>query len=185
MGRKEENKKLLERFPWLSLRDGEYNLTYLDFLPPGWRDAFGIQMCEEIQAELEKFGWVDSYEVLDVKEKYGELRWYHSGFGIGELSDIVETFTTGNLDERPMSNYRTFVWSLDDKTDDGRYVFNKRLILEKCNLDKIIDKYTDLSTKICYSCGKKATKKSLGWVFFVCDECAEKVWPKRKFVDWS
>ena len=76
---KEWNKALIARFPWLrpnSLEEDDYCFTYLDDMPIGWYRTFGVQMCEEIQAVLEKYGVVDRYEIVQVKEKYGGLRWY-------------------------------------------------------------------------------------------------------------
>ena len=58
----------------------DYEYTELDDMPDGWRKAFGEQMCEEIMAELVAHHLVDSYRILQIKEKYGELRWYDSGF---------------------------------------------------------------------------------------------------------
>lgn len=53
--------------------------TELDFMPTGWRKAFGIQMCKEIKDALLKDGGrklLRSYRIVDIKEKYGSLRWY-------------------------------------------------------------------------------------------------------------
>ena len=73
---KEWNKALIARFPWLTYEDDtSYYTTYLDDMPPGWYLAFGIQMCEEIDAVLKKYNITDYY-VSQVKEKYGGLCWY-------------------------------------------------------------------------------------------------------------
>lgn len=50
-----------------------------------------------------------------------------------------------------------------------------------CRVWDVIQKYTDLSEHTCCSCGKPATKISLGWICPWCDECASKL--KGKFVD--
>ena len=51
------NKKLIEKYPWLQIRNvwtGElvkpedYEFTWLDDLPDGWRKAFGLQMVKEL-----------------------------------------------------------------------------------------------------------------------------------------
>lgn len=42
----------------------------------GWRKAFGIQMCIEIKERLIENDSLDDYSILEVKEKYGTLRWY-------------------------------------------------------------------------------------------------------------
>jgi hypothetical protein len=41
-------------------------------------------------------------------------------------------------------------------------------------IDEIIDKYTLESEKICICCGNPATKKTLGWESYYCDECVPK-----------
>jgi thiol-disulfide isomerase/thioredoxin len=48
-------------------------------MPVGWRAAFGEELCKEIMEELVRNNCVDSYQVLQIKEKYGELRWYSQG----------------------------------------------------------------------------------------------------------
>ena len=56
--------------------------TELDHMPDGWRKAFGIQMCDEIKAALLKAGGrkaLRNYRIMDIKEKYGTLRWYDNG----------------------------------------------------------------------------------------------------------
>lgn len=53
------------------------NYTELDAMPEGWRKAFGIQMCKEIKSELKKHkGALKKYRIIQIKEKFGGLRWY-------------------------------------------------------------------------------------------------------------
>lgn len=84
----EYNKKLIEKYPFLLPRsrwtgdvvaDYDYSYTELDNMPDGWRKAFGEQMCEEICNVLKKYEALDDYRIMDIKEKYGGLRWYDSG----------------------------------------------------------------------------------------------------------
>lgn len=81
------NKELCEKYPWLiphnrwtdeEIEDFDFSYTELDAMPDGWRKAFGEQMCEEIQKLLEEADWVDKYRILQIKEKFGSLRWYDS-----------------------------------------------------------------------------------------------------------
>jgi hypothetical protein len=83
------NKKLIKEYPFLLPRnrwtgevckDYDYSYTELDAMPAGWRKAFGLQMCKEIKEELVKFNYLNDYRILDIKEKYGSLRWYDNGF---------------------------------------------------------------------------------------------------------
>lgn len=81
------NKELCERYPFLIpwkvrqgiITDYNYGRTLLDNMDPGWRKAFGIQMCEELRAALIAANALDRYQVGDIKEKWGELRWYSWG----------------------------------------------------------------------------------------------------------
>ena len=85
----EENKKLVEKFPWLWPSDWnwnpipaeeyDYSWTVLDEFPIGWKIAFGEQMCEEIQTVLEKYGCVKDFHIDQLKEKFGGMRLYFSG----------------------------------------------------------------------------------------------------------
>ena len=101
---KEQNRALCERFPFLipsnrwsgkriNEADGrgywpgapeetpewDYEYTELDDMPDGWRKAFGEQLCEELKAELVKAGALDDYRIVQIKEKFGTLRWYDNG----------------------------------------------------------------------------------------------------------
>lgn len=84
----EENKKLIEKYPFLIprnafsgkvVKDYDYSWTELDAMPDGWRKAFGLLLCEDIMKILTKHNMVDSYRILQIKEKYGTLRWYDNG----------------------------------------------------------------------------------------------------------
>jgi len=55
--------------------------TELDQMPAGWRKTFGIAMCKEIKQELLKNGrkTYNHYRIMQIKEKFGALRWYDNG----------------------------------------------------------------------------------------------------------
>lgn len=86
---KDKNYDLCQRYPFLIPRpmwsngeipeDYDYSRTFLDHMPFGWSIAFGEIMCEEIRDELIRVNYLDKYRVLQVKEKYGTLRWYDAG----------------------------------------------------------------------------------------------------------
>lgn len=100
----EENKKLCERYPFLiplsewtgkPVKDYDYEYTYLDDIPIGWKKAFGIQLCEEIRDLLIEADYLDKYQVAQVKEKYGTLRWYDNGAPdsiYDRLQDIISKY---------------------------------------------------------------------------------------------
>ena len=97
-----ENKKLVERYPFLLPRnrwtgkvseDYDYHYTELDAMPDGWRKAFGVQMCEDIREELIKADYLDKYRITDIKEKYGSLRWYDFGGTEKMMREIIPKYT--------------------------------------------------------------------------------------------
>ena len=68
--------------------------TELDNMPIGWRNAFGLQMCQEIKDALLKVGGrklLKAYRIMDIKEKYGTLRWYDAG-APKEVYDIIHKY---------------------------------------------------------------------------------------------
>lgn len=116
---KKYNRELCERYPFLiprnrfsgkritDAKDGgfwpgdpdavpeyDYEYTELDEMPDGWRKAFGEKMCEEIREELLRAGGeklLNEYMIVQIKEKYGQLRWYDSGF-TEEGSKIISKY---------------------------------------------------------------------------------------------
>ena len=64
---KKYNKALCKKYPFLipysgrkGMEDGpiedtdyDWEYTELDFMPRGWAKAFGMQMCDELKAELD------------------------------------------------------------------------------------------------------------------------------------
>ena len=48
-------------------------------VPPGWNLTFIPDLIDNIADFIERYDLKDSYEVLQIKEKYGELRWYAAG----------------------------------------------------------------------------------------------------------
>lgn len=65
--------------------------TELDAMPEGWRKAFGIQMCKEIKAALKKNHYLYKYRIMQIKEKFGTLRWYDDG-APQEVYDIIDKY---------------------------------------------------------------------------------------------
>lgn len=80
------NKELVAKYPFMKYRsmytgklseDDRY--TWFDEIPEGWRKAFGFEMVEELYQILKKANYVDKYEIAQIKEKFGALRWYSNG----------------------------------------------------------------------------------------------------------
>lgn len=96
-----ENKKLVERYPflrphnnycgYLEVDNYNYDCTLLDEMPAGWRKRFGLVMCEMIREALLKDNLLENYRVDQIKEKYGSLRWYDAGYN-DEVAIIVSQF---------------------------------------------------------------------------------------------
>lgn len=119
-----ENKKLIERFPFLLPRnrwtgkvsdDYDYSYTELDEMPYGWRKAFGEQMCQEIKEELDKFNFTDKYRIMQIKSKYGMIRWYDGGYPKGsKIQDIISKYEDLSMcycaDCGKPTKYRTSGW---------------------------------------------------------------------------
>lgn len=92
-----KNKELVEKHPYLiptyeytgmPLYDYDYSFTFLDDMPPGWKTAFGERMCDEITEILKEYNYLDKYRVVQVKEKFGQLRWYDNGSPDGAYEKI-------------------------------------------------------------------------------------------------
>ena len=80
-----DNKELVAEYPFLLPRnvftdevsdDYDYHYTLLDDMPKGWKKAFGEQLCRELKEALVKEGILEDYRIMQVKEKFGQLRWY-------------------------------------------------------------------------------------------------------------
>ena len=65
--------------------------TELNSMPIGWRKAFGIQMCKEIKQALKKHNYLYNYRIMQIKEKYGSLRWYDAG-APEEIQTIINKY---------------------------------------------------------------------------------------------
>ena len=93
-----ENKRLVEKYPWLwpgdwnwnKIPEDEYDYTWtvLDEFPAGWKKAFGEKMCAEFLPILKKYNYVNKFRIVQLKEKYGSLRCYTNGMPRGCFEEI-------------------------------------------------------------------------------------------------
>ena len=82
MDSRKENKRLIGQYPFMlpwGTDSANFESTELDIMPTGWRIAFGEELCKEIMEELTRNNCVDSYRIVQIKEKHGALRWYAQG----------------------------------------------------------------------------------------------------------
>ncbi len=71
---------LVGKYPFLAIeKTNDYTTTWFDSIPIGWRKAFGEMICEEIKQQLISDGELDEYVIFEIKEKFGQLRWYDNG----------------------------------------------------------------------------------------------------------
>ena len=78
---RDKNQDLIYKYPWLmpigvDKDNYDYEFTFLDGMPFGWRIAFGESMCEEIKNILDEYKANNDYHIVQIKEKFGQLRWY-------------------------------------------------------------------------------------------------------------
>ncbi len=79
------NAELIEKYPFLAVEDpyepDNWVSCWLDDLEPGWRAAFGERLCEDLVKALKEDNCEDEFKFEQIKEKYGSLRLYASGYG--------------------------------------------------------------------------------------------------------
>lgn len=75
------NRRPTGEYPFLVIKDGDAEYSWYEDIPDGWRKAFGPQMIEELNGLLliaskrEGIDWMQKYEIIDIKEKWGYLHW--------------------------------------------------------------------------------------------------------------
>lgn len=89
----EYNRELISEYPFLYY-DPSYKYSLLDCMEPGWRIAFSEDFLKELKEELVKHNCLDTYCVTQIKEKYGELRWYSMGYTEDcKVEEIVDKYS--------------------------------------------------------------------------------------------
>lgn len=89
----EQRKELIKKYPYLMpmnpfthkvIKDYDYSFIVGEHsLPGGWIQLF-LQCCEDLYEPLKKAEYLDKFRFLDVKEKYGSMR-----FATCRVSDEV------------------------------------------------------------------------------------------------
>lgn len=77
------NRKLTKKYPWLIPRtwDGkvpkDYDYSYIEWgCARGWDAAYGDMYLEELGRAVEESGMRDTFQIMEIKEKYGQHRVY-------------------------------------------------------------------------------------------------------------
>ena len=88
MTTKEQNKQLVERYPFLLPRNvwtdelpEDYDYSYINGIgeiPEGWEKLF-LQMCEDIRQPLIDASYLDKFRFTQIKEKYNRMECYNNG----------------------------------------------------------------------------------------------------------
>lgn len=60
-------------------------------MPRGWKIAFGNLILEDLDRAIKKMSNPREFYITEIKEKYGELRIYHTGNR--DVEDVVEAYT--------------------------------------------------------------------------------------------
>lgn len=97
---REQNKKLIERYPFLLPRNvwtdevsKDYDYSYIRGqyeLPNGWWKLF-LQMCEDIRQPLIDVNYLDKFRFSQIKEKYNTMRCYNFG-APEEVCNIIRKY---------------------------------------------------------------------------------------------
>ena len=69
--------------------------TELDAMDKGWRKRFGIDICKDVKKSLLKNGGIKhllKYRIMQIKEKFGRLRWYDENGTTEILSQIIPKY---------------------------------------------------------------------------------------------
>ena len=95
---------LCKKYPFLRVKNVwnkkkyGYSSTELDMLPNGWRKRFGEDICKELNELFKKSSvkhFNRKYFIVQIKEKYGTLRWYDNGVPediFQEYLDIINKY---------------------------------------------------------------------------------------------
>ena len=80
-----KTEELLEKYSFLKVKNPGYSTTWtncwLDDLEPGWRKAFGEELCKELDQAIKADKCENTFEFIQIKEKFAGLRLYADGYG--------------------------------------------------------------------------------------------------------
>ena len=96
-----ENRKLIKKYYWLRPRYAwsgkpikDYDYTYhelSDVWGKGWNKAFGEKLIEELGEAVKEAG-LNNFNIVQAKEKFGEIRIYTS-YITDKIDEVIEKYT--------------------------------------------------------------------------------------------
>lgn len=122
-------------------------------LPDGWYDCVD-RLCADIERELGK-QLTSCVHVLQIKEKFGRLRFYCSFVG----NDGVPA------DARIGDDHAHISMSTEQEASTMRDVGSARQ-----RLGALVCAAEEASARICRACGNPGARRSLSWIRTLCDE---------------
>ena len=83
----------MPRNRWTGLVSESYNYSYNEMfgMCEGWLIAFGYEMLCELREALLVDNYLYDYTIMDIKEKYGTLRWYDAG-STAEVRHVIRKY---------------------------------------------------------------------------------------------
>ena len=70
------DKEIIEKYPFAevyNIKGEALEYSWLELIPSVWSEAFGEQMLEDLAKAIKRSG-ASKVHIIDMKEKYGELR---------------------------------------------------------------------------------------------------------------
>lgn len=132
----------------------------------GWYDLIH-ELCQRITNRYAEEGIPANeidLEVVQIKEKFGKLRFYYSFEGISCGLQAIDFLGWASLRFEPQS----------DEDDEKK----KKL---RHDIAKLVRSYEKLSANICEYCGKTGTiRMDMPWVKTLCDDCYDAYLRKRE-----
>lgn len=97
---KMRNRRLVKKYPWLIPRNdwtgkipSDYDYSYIEWgWTKGWDKAFGDMFMEELGQAINEAGLKNTYRILQIKEKYGQMRLYDNG-GTDKINQIIDKYS--------------------------------------------------------------------------------------------
>lgn len=137
------------QYEWLKSYDGSFN--WYDSIPKGWRIAFGEMMVKEIDDVVKKnnieVGGDFGFRILEIKEKWGELRVY-CGTYEEEIERIIDNYSvlSGNICiscGKPDVPYtKGYILPICKECFDKDYSGDYEVSTCECTNPRMVDSYT-------------------------------------------